>query len=77
MDDVANVEQAESGDTVERGNQRGIAELSLGIFDGRLVAFDLRVEFLDRGLLVVELLMCDGILVGETSCTAPDLAAHF
>ena len=59
MNDVANVEQAESSDNVEWGNQRGIAELSLGIFDGRLVNFDLRVEFLDRGLLVVELLMRD------------------
>ena len=38
MDDIANVEQADTGHAIKRCHQRGVAELSLGAFDGSLIA---------------------------------------
>ena len=61
MNDVADVEQANSGDAIKRRDQRGIAELGLCVFDRSLVAFDLRIELVDSSLLVIELLPRDGI----------------
>jgi hypothetical protein len=57
MDNVAYVEQADASDAVKRGDQPRVAQLCLGVFHCSLVAFDLRVELLDGGLLIVELLL--------------------
>src|ERR1700723_2189714 len=65
MDDVADVKQAESGDAVEWGDQRCVAELGFGVVDGSLVKFDLRIEFINGGLLIVDLLERDGIGLGK------------
>jgi hypothetical protein len=63
MDDVAHVEQANAGDTVKRRDQPGVAQLRFGVVDYSLNAFDLRIELLDGGLLIVELLLrgCIGL----------------
>jgi hypothetical protein len=51
VNDVADIEQPNSGDPVERRHQFRVAELGLGIFDRRLIGFD-RGRFLsDFGLL--------------------------
>ena len=62
---IADIEQADSRDAVERGDESGISELSLGVFDRRLVIRDLRIEFIDGGLLVVTRLDRDGILLDQ------------
>ena len=67
MNDVADVKQANAGDTIKRRDQRGIAELGLGVFDRSLVAFDLRIELVDGSLLVIELLSRDGIAFRKLS----------
>lgn len=61
MDDVADIEQANPGDAVERRGERCVAELDIGIVHRSLIALDLRFELIDRGLLVVELLARHGI----------------
>ncbi len=61
MNDVADVEEANAGNTIKRCDQRGIAELGLCVIDRSLVAFDLRIELVDSSLLVIELLPRDRI----------------
>jgi hypothetical protein len=61
MNDVADVEQPNSGDAIKRRDQRGIAEQGLRVLDRSLVNFDLRVELVDGSLLIVDLLLRDGI----------------
>ena len=67
MNDVADVKQANAGDTIKRRGERGIAELGLSVFDRSLVAFDLRIELVDGSLLVIELLSRDGIAFRKLS----------
>ena len=63
LDDVADIEQADPGDAVERGDQRGIAQLSLGVFDGGFIVLDLRGELIHGRLLIVAHLARGGILL--------------
>ena len=65
VDDAADIEQAESGDAVERGDEPGIAELRLVVFNGGLVDLDLCIELIDGGLLIVAQLAGGGILFDE------------
>jgi hypothetical protein len=65
VNDVPDVEQTDSGDAVEWRHQRRVAQLSFGAFDGGFVDFDLRIEFVDRGLLVVAQLARSGIFFDE------------
>ena len=62
---VADIEQAEPGDAVERRDEPGIAELCLGVFNRGLVILDLRIELIDSSLLIVALLDRGGILFDE------------
>ena len=57
--------RAESGDAVERGDEPGIAELRLVVFNGGLVDLDLCIELIDGGLLIVAQLAGGGILFDE------------
>jgi hypothetical protein len=77
MDNVADVEQSETDYAVERGDKRGIAELSLGVLNCRLIALDLRDKLGDRGLLVGDLLERDRILFGEGRKARQVLSAFF
>jgi hypothetical protein len=65
MHDVARVDKAEAGFARERRADGRIVELRLGVLDRRLVAFDLRLELIDGGLLGVELLTRGDFLLGE------------
>ena len=56
MDDVALIDQADSGSAVDRRGDRGVAELRLRIVDARLVGLDLRLELRYHGALGIELL---------------------
>ena len=56
MNDVADIEQAYAGDPVERRHQFRIAQLSLGVFDRRLIGFDNGLFLSDLRLLRVHLL---------------------
>jgi hypothetical protein len=67
--DIADIEQADSSDAVERGDEPGIAELSLCVFDCRLVTLDLRIELIDSGLLIVTHLDREGILLDQLVVT--------
>src|ERR1700693_3731023 len=49
--------KAETGDAVKRRDQPSVAQLRLSVFHCSLVAFDLRIELLDGGLLIVKLLL--------------------
>ena len=55
-DDIANVEQAVSGHAIKRRYQRGVAELSLGTFDGSLIALYLSTQLIDGSALIIYLL---------------------
>ena len=57
MNDVADIEQTNSGDAVEWSHQFGIAQLGLGIFDRRLIGFDNRLFLSDHRLLRGDLLL--------------------
>jgi hypothetical protein len=52
MDDVAGIDQANTGDAVKRRGNRGVAEFRIGIFDGRLVDLDDLLVLGDEGALV-------------------------
>ncbi len=65
MDDVADIEQADAGDAVERRDQRGIAQLRLGIVDGRLVSLDRVLQLRHRRLLAGQLLLRGKSLAGQ------------
>src|SRR5271166_7020597 len=67
MHDVAGINEAKARLPREWRSDCRIAHLRLGVVDRRLIAFDLRGEFIDRSLLRVELLPRDGILLGEPS----------
>ena len=51
MNDVANIEQTNSSDPVERRHQLGVAQLGLGVLNRRLIGFDRGFELRDLGLL--------------------------
>ena len=51
MNDVADIEQADSGDPIERRHQLGVAQLGLGVLNRRLIGFDRGFELRDLGFL--------------------------
>ena len=57
VNDVADIEQTNSGDAVEWSHQFRIAQLGLGIFDRRLIGFDRRLFLSDHRLLGGDLLL--------------------
>jgi len=57
VNDVADIEQTNSGDPVERRQQFRIAQLSLGVFDRRLIGFDYRLFLSVLRLLGGDLLL--------------------
>jgi hypothetical protein len=66
MDDIARIDQANAGDAVKRRSNRGVAQLGLGIFDGRLVGLDDLLVLGDEGALGIGLLLRRGMLLRES-----------
>lgn len=55
MNDVTRINLPQACAPVDRGNDRRVVEISLGIIDGRVVGFDLRLELSDQGNLLMPL----------------------
>jgi len=65
MNDVARINLPQECAPVDRGNDRRVVEISLGIIDGRVVGFDLRLGLSDQDNRLIGLLLRAGIRGGE------------
>jgi hypothetical protein len=58
MNNVARIDEAKTGFPGHWSPNRRVADLRLRVIDSRLVALDLSIELIDRGLLGIKLLAC-------------------